>query len=657
MRRAWIWTNVVAAALGAAVRAQEPPVEYTVRLAEPQTQYVEMTMILRGVSGPSVEFSLPIWRPGRYIVLDPVTTVSGMRARSGRGKNLPCEKIDKSSWLVPTAEGDDEVIIDYRVYCNSLGDRTRHVDDTHAYLDPSMTFVYSPEFRARPTRVRVVAPEGWQTATGLDPDPADAGLLLAPSYDVLADSPLEIGFHDTIRFEVDKVPHEIDIWTGRKDGQTGLGPGYDKPKLIAQFTSVIRAERDIFGDFPFKRYVFLVHCIPGAGGGTEHLNSTIMQTRPDVFADEASTKRFMSLMAHEYAHTWNVKQLRPAGLKPLDGLYDFQHENYTDLLWVSEGTTDYIQRIALVRAGITKPDDLLKGLGTMIESARTRPGAAAQSAAQSSFDAWIDFEKSWADSVNTTVSFYDKGEWASLILDMELRRRSGNKASLDTLLRDLYRAFPLDGPGFTQEDMIRGAEKLTITNFHDWFVDYIVGTRPLDFEGALAEAGLEVLQEATKAEDDGDKKAEPPKPAPDAKEPAGPTIVPPLKQRAYVGLNLGADGTVSSVLADGPAYKAGLIAGDVVAAINGQRLKGDLDAQLKRIKPGDVVKVTFFRYDRLHEIEFKATGRFDGKWTVRRVKAPTDMQKAVYESWLGQKWPEPKADHAADAEGAKKGGG
>jgi predicted metalloprotease with PDZ domain len=539
--------------------------------------------------------------------------------------------------MVPPAEGDDEVIIDYRVYCNSLGDRTRHVDDTHAFLDPAATFVYSPEFRALPARIRIVAPEGWQTATGLDPDPADTTLLYAPSYDVLIDSPLEIGFHDTIRFEVDQVPHEIDVWTGRKDGQTGLGAGYDKAKLISQFSGVIRAERDIFGDFPFKRYVFIVHCVPGAGGGTEHLNSTVMQTRPEVFADDASVKRFMSLMAHEYAHTWNVKQLRPAGLKPLDGLYDLQHENYTDLLWVSEGTTDYIQRMALVRAGVTSPDDLLKGLGTMIETARSRPGVSVQSAAQSSFDAWIDFDKSWPDAVNTTVSFYDKGEWASLVLDLEIRKRSGNKASLDSLLRELYHSFPLAGPGFTQEDMIRTAERLTISNFHDWFADYITGTRPLEFEGALAEAGLEVVQEP--ARNEGEKAAE--KPVPEsAEKPATARVPLAPRERAYVGLNAGADGTVTSVLADGPAYKAGLIAGDVVAAINGQRLKGDLDAHLKRLKPGDAVKVTFFRYDRLHEIEFKADGRFDGKWTVRRVKNPTGTQRALYESWSGQKWPE-----------------
>src|SRR5205085_4283279 len=131
---------------------------------------------------PTLEVCLPVWRPGRYALLEPATTVSGVRARSGKGKDLPCEKIDKSSWLVEPAEGDDDVIVDYRMYCNSLVDRTRHIDDTHAFLSPATVFMYAPEFRDKPARIRVVAPEGWTTATGLDPDPADSGSLLAPTY-------------------------------------------------------------------------------------------------------------------------------------------------------------------------------------------------------------------------------------------------------------------------------------------------------------------------------------------------------------------------------------------------------------------------------------------------------------------------------------------
>ena len=71
---------------------------------------------------------------------------------------------------------------------------------------------------------------------------------------------------------------------------------------------------------------------------------------------------------------------------------------------------------------------------------------------------------------------------------------------------------------------------------------------------------------------------------------------------------------------------------------------------MKRLKPGESVKLTVFRFETLKEIEFKADARPDAKWVVRRVKRPTDEQKAVYESWLGPKWPE---DKKADKPGGK----
>ena len=65
----------------------------------------------------------------------------------------------------------------------------------------------------------------------------------------------------------------------------------------------------------------------------------------------------------------------------------------------------------------------------------------------------------------------------------------------------------------------------------------------------------------------------------------------------------------------------------------------DLDGWLKRIKPGEKMTLSYFRNDTLRELEFEVAGKPDAKWTVRRVKEPTDAQKAAYESWLGQKWP------------------
>ena len=69
---------------------------------------------------------------------------------------------------------------------------------------------------------------------------------------------------------------------------------------------------------------------------------------------------------------------------------------------------------------------------------------------------------------------------------------------------------------------------------------------------------------------------------------------------------------------------------------------GEIDGQVKLLKPGDSVRLSVFRYDQLREIEMKADGQADGKWVVRRMKSPTAGQKAVYESWLGAAWSDAK---------------
>ena len=116
--------------------------------------------------------------------------------------------------------------------------------------------------------------------------------------------------------------------------------------------------------------------------------------------------------------------------------------------------------------------------------------------------------------------------------------------------------------------------------------------------------------------------------------------------KAYLGMRLSSAGgktTVRSVMSDGPAYVGGVISGDEILAMNGRRLaSGDLDKRLEKMEPDETVTLHIMRRDELKIVELTLAGKPDGKWTLDRVKKPTDQQKAAYESWLQQDWPEPK---------------
>ncbi|QOJ00804.1 MAG: M61 family metallopeptidase [Phycisphaeraceae bacterium] len=599
--------------------AAAEPVRYHVDLTRAREQAVRVRMTLPGPFEDSIDVHLPVWRPGLYLVLDQAGTVRWTRASAvepaGAERHAEMSKINKSSWRVSGLRDATAVVVEYEVWAASLENRTRHADDTHAFLNPSTVFMYAHERRSSPVEVRLSTPAGWRVATGL---PADAdGVLRAVEYDRLADSPIEAGFHDLIAFEIDGVPHEIAVWTGEAATPSSEpAPGSVRSAeryraMPADFAAIIRAQAAIFGGMPYERYVFLVHCHPAGRGGTEHYNSTIVGCTPEAFFDADRYRSFLSLISHEMFHTWNVKRFRPAGMTP----YDYQRENYTDLLWVAEGTTTYYEDVILVRAGLMKPAELLKNLAKSIGDLRSRPGAGVQSVADSSYDAWVKFNKRTADAANSTVSFYDKGALVSLVLDMTLRERRGGAASLDTVMRALHRAFPEPTAGYTVADLRRviGEAAGDDDGWIDRFFSTLVhGTADPDFESALMTVGLTLVGE------------------------------PPKDDAAWIGVTVSDEGghaKVTAVTVGSPAADAGIVPGDLIVALDGHRVRaGDLDKRLGRSGPGATARLTLFRHDVLRDLTLAIAASPARSYTIRKADDPTDAQKAAYRSWLGVDW-------------------
>ena len=621
-----------AAAHGASTTRESQPdgrprVEYHVDLTKAQTQTIEVTMTLRGGSevwGNELDVAMPIWRPGRYQVLDLAGGIQEIRATDRSGNPLHMRKFDRATWRVNAGDAD-EIRVWYRLYCNSLGDRTRHVDSTHAFLSGSAVFLYCPKMRHMPLRVTLECPEAWRVASGLASEQGTWRRLLAPDYDVLVDSPIEAGHIDVLTFESDGKPHEIAIWASGAGGVS-----YDPERLKGDFKKIVEECIEIFGDTPYDRYVFLVHIAPGAGGGTEHLNSTIMQTNPAVFDSAKSYRGFLGLTAHEFFHTWNVKQLRPEGMVP----YEYQRENYTDLLWVAEGTTSYYDDLIPVRVGLTKESDYFDTLAGQVGTYLDSPGSGVQSLEMSSFDSWIKFNKPSPDGPNATVNFYTVGAVASFVLDMEIRKRTDNTQDLDEIMREMYRRYPLSGGGFSSADMIALMEELTGLEWQPWFDAHIFGTERMDIEGALAVVGLKLVTEPPKP----DKALPKPERERDAK--------------PYLGIRV-ADASgmarVSNVLTDGPAFEAGIIPGDEIIAINGVRVRAaDFDARVDLLELGAEARVALLRRDELMEFRFTPGERPVGSRKVKRVKEPSESQDAAYHAWL-KKPQEASADEPVES--------
>ncbi len=606
MTRFFFLIALVVSSLARCAQADEPSVEFLVRLDRPHTQIITVEVHLSGISTDTVNLLLPTWRPGKYLILDPASEIRQYNAHNDQGQPLKIVKTSKSEWRVTTG-GAESITVSYDLYANSIRDRTRHVDDTHAFLSGSSVFMLWPEARDQATTIRFdPMPPGWDIATGLKI--VDAHTIVAPNYDILVDSPIEVGIHDRLQFAVDGVPHEIVLWGSSN---------YDAERLRRDFADIVREQTAIFGSMPYERYVFLLHVQPGLSGGTEHYNSTVMSLRPTAFDSPSSYRSLLGLASHEMFHTWNVKRFRPAGISP----YNYLYENYSPSFWLVEGSTSYYDDVTLARVGLIDFDEYLSRITSSINGYEARPGKHVQSLAESSHDAWIKYNRSGPDRDNTTVSFYRKGSLASLILDAEIRRLSNNRNSFDTVMKALYEQFPYGSAGYTPEDVIQIASHAAGEDLGPLFESIITGTDLLPLESALEYFGIEMTRTPVKSAWQKEEKLDG------------------ASTRPYLGLKM--SGTrVSAVLDDGPASLAGFNADDELLAINGQRVTSSNFKTLESdLEVGETVNITFFRRETLRTQSVVVGSQDNTSLKLRLTKEPTPEQIAAFESWMDLEWP------------------
>jgi predicted metalloprotease with PDZ domain len=591
-----------------AVGPNAPEIAYTVSMQRPFTHLLGVEARLRYASAApaAVDLRMPVWTPGSYLVREFERNVQDFKAEAG-GRALSWVKVNKNTWRIETG-GARELRVTYNVYSNELSVRTNEVNDRHAFWNNAATLMYPDGFIGSPSTLRVEPPAGWKIATGLPAVSGQRDTFRAENFDILYDSPFLVSNFKTVEFEVKGVAHRVVI-----DGEGN----YDPERMRRDVKKIVETEADMMREIPYHDYTFILMLVSGfGGGGLEHLNSTALTYRRFGFSSDADWRSFYGLVAHEFFHLWNVKRIRPDALGP----FDYTQENYTRLLWLAEGCTDYYANLFLRRAGLVTDKQYLDSAARSFQNLQETPGRLEQSAEEASFDAWIKEYRPDENTVNSTISYYTRGAILGLLLDLEIRKRSGGAHSLDDVMRALYTDFYKRGRNYTPEDLQRAAEAAAGGSLEEFFSRYVRGREELDYNAALAAVGLRLDTESTVEG----------RPAP---------------EEAYLGASLAQDGerlTVRSVPAGTPAYEQGLNAFDQIVAVEGFRATRDfLTARIGDRKPGDTITLTLFRGDELRTLTFKLGARRNAVYRILPLAAPTDEQKRNYQSWLGA--PQPQA--------------
>jgi predicted metalloprotease with PDZ domain len=575
------------------VKAAAPEISYTVSMSKPWTHLLEVEMRLGWAanSPAQAEVSMPVWTPGSYLVREYARHVENFAAADAGGKALLWRKADKNTWQIDL-QGAKEIVVRYNVYSNELTVRTNELNDSHAFFTPAALLMFPKDHLKAASTVRVVPFRDWKIATGLPKVEGRENTFRAENFDVLYDSPFEVGSFNEISFTVQGKPHRFVV--------EGEG-NYDLARIAKDTTKIIEESYKIFGELPYNDYTFILNL--RGGGGLEHLNSTALQWGRFGFSGNGHNN-FMTLVAHEYFHLWNVKRIRPDALGP----FDYENENYTKLLWVAEGGTAYYESLLVQRAGIITAKEFLDGKAAQIQSLQERPGRFETSLEEASFDAWIKYYRQDENAINNQVSYYDKGEIVSFLLDIEIRAASKGAKSLDDVMRYLYNEFYKKNKNYTPEDYQKVSEMMAGKSLEDFFAKYVRGRADIDYNAILAGVGLQMK----------DNKG---------------------RETPYLGANLRQDGdrlTISSVPKGTPAYEQGLNASDQIIAVDGARANQTfLQNYLGEKKIGDKVKLTVFRFDTLREIEITLGGRARSAYQIAALENPTDEQKTNYKNYVG----------------------
>jgi predicted metalloprotease with PDZ domain len=570
-------------------------ISFEISFKEPQAHYAEIKMEIIGNKDNTIDVKMPVWAPGSYLIREFPKNVEGFHA-SSEGKELKSTKVNKNTWRIQAGNAKN-IEINYRVYAFEVSVRTSFIDASHAFLSSTGIFMYLDKKIDYPTEVKIIPHSSWKKiSTGLEKVPGKKNTFYAPNFDVLFDSPIEVGNQDVFHFKAAGVDHEV--------AMVG-GGNYNKETLIRDIAKIIESETTVFGENPNKKYVFIIHNYESGGGGLEHLNSTVLGASRNGYTNNTSYLNFLGLVSHEYFHIWNVKRLRPENLGP----FNYDAENYTTNLWISEGFTAYYDNLILRRAGLIDEAAYLRILADDINAVENRPGNTVQTLKESSFDAWIKQYRPNENSINTTVTYYNKGALIALLLDLKILHATNTKKGLDAVMKAMYdQYYKKEDRGFTEGEFVAMAEEIAGISLKEVF-NYVDSAKSIDYNSYLEYAGLELIDVAQDLE---------------------------LHDLGVKTSNQNGKLIVTNVISGSGAWNDGINAKDELISINNVRINTteDLDNFLKSAKPGDQYQVLISRDGILKTLDVTLTPNKTKRYFIMPLEEVTKEQIAVRKAWL-----------------------
>ena len=571
-------------------------VEYALKMPKPQNHYFEVTMTIGDLSGKSIDVKMPVWAPGSYMVREFSKNVNLVKAYNQNKKPLIVTKTTKNTWNIKR-DGADTIVVKYEVYAFELSVRTSFLDASHAFVSGSSVFMYVNGSKDNAGKLDIYPYEDFNVITTPLKRSKDSiryensKTYAYTNYDQLVDSPIEIGNQEVFEFKASGVNHTVALY--------GLG-NYEISKLQQDMKRVVETATNVFGENPNKEYTFIIHNVVDGQGGLEHTNSSTLSVNRWGYQGK-DYYDFLSLVAHEYFHLWNVKRMRPIELGP----FNYDQENYTTLLWVMEGFTSYYDELIMRRAGYLTEQEYLQKFNSTLNYVEGSEGRKIQPVAHASFDAWIKGYRPNENSANTTMTYYSHGHVLAALLDVKIIAKFEGEKCLDDFLQLLYRKFyKKEKRGFTEKEFEETLSSFMGTDMSDFLAKHVYSTAIPNYNEIFSAIGVRVDYTGQK--------------------------------KAYFGIGFNKDNgnaIVKSVRTNSAAENGGVSVNDEILGFNGFRINGSsLEASLSALKPNQDFTLLISRDEIIMELPVKM-GEFEQP-SYKLTPDNTSEKINLYSQWL-----------------------
>lgn len=555
-------------------------IAYTTTVSEDLKSF-EIDIDVQNLQRPRLHVAMPNWMPGTYYIGQFGKRVQDLRATGADGAVLEVLQMDHQTWSIAT-EGHSTVRISYRLPSSRGRGRSANPDAevTGLRIGGTDTYLYVEGSKLVPVTATYALPAQWQVANGLLTT-EDPMVFHARDYDTFADAPTILGLFEERGFEVNGTPFRCVFFTNSQVYD------FDIEAFVELVRLIVINQGELFGSYPFPNYVFLF-TLPG-GGGLEHLNSTSIGLR--AASQRQNPEAGASVTSHEFFHTWNVKRIRPDVLGP----FEYEHENYTGNLWVSEGWTSYFGDLTLVRTGILTEEEFLNLMARFISREQSKMRRLEHSVFWASRNVW---HRSSSET-EPRVDYYAKGEMLGALIDLKIRHETDNSKSLNDVMRFFNRWFAEKNVGFAEGDVERACTALSNYDFSEFFARHVYGTVDPPLAEYFAYAGIEYSEDVT------------------------PCSFP----FAIRGNRISGRRARIMVPSKEP------VAGEILVAVNGEEFT-NAKSFLKKHQPGEVVTLTLEEDGVERELDVTLTANTSVTASLKVREDATEKQNRIRKAWL-----------------------